>query len=596
MKARLLVLITAALALTGCTGIPHSGKPQSVQTIGVDEPAQDQIVGPEKNADPRGIVNGFLNANGAGALARQGALQFLTLQAKTHWDASTITVVSDPRVGVFKDNSVVVTGTTIGTLDRTGVYSAYFNGNGSSISYTGKFGMKQVGGQWRIDSPPNGLVLDTSQFDNYKQRSIYFFDGSEQHLVPDPRWSPLLDVNSANQPGTNALASWLIAQVALGPRDPLQSAETTELPAQVDPTHVTVSVAAALGGLTKIEIPGAGQLSSTSRNRLAAQIAATLVPQVATVGQMEITDGGTPVTIPAADGAVFNSDAVTAPFVPVTSAVGLYYINSQGGVDDESGTPLVGSVGNGGYGLESVALAQRNGVSGLLVAGTRKNGTFLDIGTVGVGGKVIVSKLPAPKVGQHLSRPDWAPGLKEVWVGDGNALYRVQSNGSAQPVQLTTPTGKIDGLVTAVRLSPEGSRVALVLTNPTDGSSRVWVGIVLRGGTAGVQVVSLAPITPQDTDITDVAWNDQLKLFAVGKAASTGVPGVYEVQVDGSLWVSHSIGNLPAGPDTITASPKLVAAVSAGGEIWKQNAGQNAGAWVSPQGTDAHGTAPVYSS
>ena len=131
----------------------------------------------------------------------------------------------------------------------------------------------------------------------------------------------------------------------------------------------------------------------------------------------------------------------------------------------------------------------------------------------------------------------------------------------------------------------------MVLTN-ADHSAQIWIGAVVRTSNQ-VRVDSLTAISPQGIDVTDVAWNDDLKLFAVGENVSAKSGGVYEVQVDGSLWTSDGIGNLPLPPDSITASEGLVAAVSSDQTIWQQLGSQ----WVSPkgQGVDAKGTAPIYS-
>ncbi|MCW2494582.1 LpqB family beta-propeller domain-containing protein [Jatrophihabitans sp.] len=574
---RLLALLAAAaLVVAGCTGVPRSSHPQAIQAVGVDQPAGEQVAPPEPGADQRTIVSNFLAANAATDLHHNGARAYLTPEAKGSWSDATVTVVDNLRVSLPAKGKVAVTGVVVGTVSLYGVYTPALRGDGSGNGgqpLSTSFTLKQVKGQWRIDSLQNGLIVTSSQFDTYQQRSLYFFDLGGLHLVPDPRYTNITD--------TQSLEQWLMSQLARGPRDTLQSAEATELPAQTDPSRVVVTQSPAGSSVTSIEVPGSSQLSAGNRNRLAAQIAETLSTAVNTVDQLQITDSGTPVVIPAAAGPVFTAEVVTAPYVPSLQSVGLYYVEN-GGVRDESGTPLTGPVGHGGYGLDSAAMADRGGTAGDLVAGTRANNTQLDVGTT--------SGLVSTDVHGTLSRPDWAPGLSEVWIGDGSSLLRVVKVGKtwkSSTVAVTTANGKATGQISAVRLSPEGSRVALVLT--TGGSTQVWVGAVVRN--AGlVQVDSLAPITPQGITITDVAWNDELKLFAIGHEA-TDDPGIYEVQVDGSLWTAHGIGNLPPVPDSITVAEQQVAAVSADGTVWKQQTG----AWVSPQSEETHGSNPFYS-
>ena len=585
--ARLAALaLVLPLLLAGCSGIPHSSTASTVQSIGLEPPAGAEVAAPPKGADARTIVFDFLAANGAQDPAHDGAYLYLTTQAKNHWDSTTVTVVTGEHVGIFDGTKVEVTGTAVGTIDRTGVYTPSLNGNGlgnGGQPVSAGYGMVHVGGQWRINTLPNGLLLSVAQFNAYRQHSIYFFDTAEQHLVPDPRWTPLLD------PAT--LAEFLIGQLARGPRDSLQTDETTELPVQSDPTHVLVSTVdnGPNGGLTKIEIPQASQLGAKSLNLLAAQVANTLVPQISTIDEMEITDGGVPVTIQAAHGAIFTADQVTTPYLTSPNPVGLFYLDNAGGLVDESGTPLPGKIGNGYYSLTSAALASRPAGKGLLVIGTRSANLspHLDIGSVDNGGQLTAVNVPPGK----LSRPDWVPGLSEAWIGDGTKLYRVLPNGSAYEITLSLPSGLGTPQITAVRLSPEGARVALVLTN-ADGSAQIWIGQVVRAATS-VSVNNFQAISPQGVNIADVAWNDELKLFAVGHDATTNAGSVYEVQVDGALWTADGIANLPQAPDSITASKGLVAAVASAGTIWKQQAAS----WVSllGPGEDAKGSDPIYS-
>ena len=97
------------------------------------------------------------------------------------------------------------------------------------------------------------------------------------------------------------------------------------------------------------------------------------------------------------------------------------------------------------------------------------------------------------------------------------------------------------------------------------------------------------PITPLGVVIADVAWNDQLKLFVIGHS-SPSVTGIFEVQVDGSLWTQRSSANLPQPPDTITVAGGAPAWVSAGPTVWTQPGGT----WAPPGNDTTYGTDPVY--
>ena len=199
----------------------------------------------------------------------------------------------------------------------------------------------------------------------------------------------------------------------------------------------------------------------------------------------------------------------------------------------------------------------------------------------------VLGALEPTAVHGTLSRPSWAPGRHEVWIGNGTSLDRVTGPRSVQDVPLNVTSGKAAGRVTAVRISPDGGRVALVLS--TADSSQIYVGTIVRSPNQ-VSIEDLQPISPQGVKITDVAWNDQLKLFATGSDTFTRVQQVYEVQCDGSLWTPRVSGELPGAPQRITAAAQSAIVVSVGDTIYEQQGAS----WQSLLNGESYGTNPVY--
>ncbi|MEO6885575.1 MAG: LpqB family beta-propeller domain-containing protein [Jatrophihabitantaceae bacterium] len=561
------------VVLTGCTGVPSSSRPEVIASLGAVQPVVPAAVTPQPDAEPRTIIAGFLTNNATSDVHHLAARAFLTSEATNRWSDTTVTVVDNPQIGnPDKQNQVTVTGRIIGTINGSGIYTPSLQGDGrggggAPVSLT--FGLKKDDGQWRIDTLQNGLFISDQQFqDFYQQRTVYFYDQAEEHLVPDPRFSALQD--------PTLLATWLMTQLAEGTRPELQAATNTELPAQTDPRRVTAS----LGPVIKIEIPGASQLALGTRDRLAAQVALTLEP-VASGTPISITDGGRAVTIPRS-GATFTASIFSDAVAPANQVPPLYYINDNGLVIGPDGKALPGPLGNGQYHLNAVALASMNNSATLLAAGTAgsADAQTLYVGTDG-------APLRRTAVTGALSRPAWVPNMAEVWIGAGKTLYRVASNGAVSAVAITTTSGKLSGQIIAVRFSPEGARIAVVLQT-ADGAGQIWLGSVVRA-TNAVRVSNMQQISPQGVTITDVAWNDELKLFAVGRDIG-GLPNVYELQSDGSLWTPRGIPNLPGPPDSITVAENVVASVSVGNTVWVQRGGS----WVSPTGGSTHGTNPVY--
>jgi hypothetical protein len=132
----------------------------------------------------------------------------------------------------------------------------------------------------------------------------------------------------------------------------------------------------------------------------------------------------------------------------------------------------------------------------------------------------------------------------------------------------------------------------MVLDARDGDSAQVWVGSVVRTpGQSQVRIDSLEPITPQGIVVTDVAWNDQLKLFVIGRVLSGNSDNnVYEVQVDGSLWTPRQVINLPGSPDSITVSENVPAWVSVDGTVWTQTGGS----WSNPGDKTTLGNNPTY--
>ncbi len=588
MSARRMYLasVAAALVLAGCTTIPDNSTPQVVQPVYV-QPADTSVGGPTPGADPRSIVQGFLTANADTDPNHTTAKAYLTRVGRGRWSDQTATVLDRPivgtvvfgkhRAGVAPDSgTITVSGFEAGTLDETGTYKPFLRGNGSGSGggqLRQMFGLTKVDGEWRINTPPATLLVTTAQFQAFAQYAVYFFDASEQDLVPTPRYTQRSD--------PQVVVPWLVQQqLADQPPDQLNtafppgSASNVKVTVPPDPSDPSQPIV--------IEIPGASALDGASLDRLASQIGATL-KQVPQVDRIRITDGGKPVRIPSARGTVFSATAVADRYQPVTPNNQLFFVHS-GAVYQGSGRRIPGKAGLGAYGLTSVAVTQAS--SGALeVAGVRgpANDETLDIPSPHLAGSLVQTAVHG-----ELSRPSWAPGRREVWIGNGSNLVRVTGPKSVQSVPLNVPQGKATGQVVAVRISPDGGRVALVLK--TGDSSQVYVGTIVRNGNQ-VSVDNLQPISPQAVNITDVAWNDQFTMFATGgDTIIGGEDQVYEVQCDGSDWTQRGNFELPGSPTSVTAASGSEVVVSSRGSIYQQQGAS----WSALLNGESLGTNPVY--
>lgn len=579
MRRRWLVAGAALLLLAGCTGVPSSSSPQTVESLGLGAATPQQSISPKPNASPRDIVAGFLAANSADPGRHTSARLFLTPQARNHWSDSTATIIDREQFGTFDaaTSTFTVVGRIVGSLDKDGIYTPALERDTPQAPLVHfQFKLAQVDGEYRIDVVRPGLLLTETQFsDDFTRHALYFYDDAEQYLIPDPRYT---DIDDDRQ-----LSDWLLAELAAGPRPALQNAVTSDtFPAQADATRNTVQV----GSPTKVEVPGSGQLDPPGRHRLAAQLAQTLSDALAG-GTMEITDGGAPVSIPGLGDTFVPSDfnsALNRPPLPAD----VYYLDG-GRVYDQTARRLGGPLGRGVNDLTAIGAGQPT-----------PSGTVLFAGLTGIGSHRrlltgnAVDGLRATSVTGALTRPAFAPGRAEVWIGDGTHLLR-------QPLAASTgfPSGRTDdvptlqgtapGRILAVRISPDGARIALVIAaTATATSGALCIGSLVRTG-GQVRIDALAPISPQLTYINDVAWLNSLKLFAIGRQSTSQDPLTFDTGVDGTDWTVHTLG-LSDPADSVTVTAGASAWVSAGYYVWRQSVGE----WVPPLGDQTVGTQPVY--
>lgn len=568
--------VVVATALAGCTSIPSSSSPETIKPVELGNGQAPSVTPPPTDASPRDLVRDFLDASASAAAGSAQARAFLTGDARVRWaPLSKVTILDDSEsISTYqqKTSEVVVRGRVIGTLNSAGIYTPNPQGSSPAGPYT--YHLVKVRGQYRIDGLPTngGLILTTDQFQQgFRQRSLYFYDLAGKYLVPDQRWTAATGVG---------LERWLITQLANGPRPELQTAVNGDtLPNQQVPSRLTVNA----GTPTRIEIPGSSQLDSEARYRLAAQIGQTFEGVSAS---LEITDGGDPVPI-TSNTTVFTGSQFVDALGPTPPAPNVYFLRG-GRIYGETNEELQGAVNSTSPPLSAIAMRQPSPSAALDVAALTGTGSArrLYIGSQ-FGGLIRTSIRGA------LSRPAWAPGLDEVWVGVGRGIMRVPVGPNGRPgVPIPVPLPQVAGAtrVVALRFSPEGTRLALVIATAT-GTQQLFLGAIVRNAGA-VRIDTLPPpISPPGFVITDVAWPQAMKLLAIGYNAASFDARIFETDVDGSVFNARPITGLPSAPDSVTAAPGQLAWVSADGAVWEQSGSS----WQSPGDTgQRNGGAPVY--
>jgi hypothetical protein len=568
--ARWVPLLALLLAVSGCSTVPSSSPtvqiPQSpsrpAEVVGIEPLA------PEPGATPEEIVRSFIDAAASTRPGHPVAREHLAPEPAGSWsDEAGITVLSPDYAAVTTEQgSVAVTANVVGTVDGRGVFTP-----GGPGVFIRQFTLEQVGGEWRISDPPDGLIILEPDFERlYTEAAAYFVDPTGQRVVPDPRYL----INGEAQP--TALVQRVLdgpsATLAAGVRNPLNGVELR--------SAITLTGQSAIVDLTGLPAEPAPLLSE-----ICAQLVWTLdgLPQTP-IRSVQIRVDGEPVGIqgvPAEqtvqDWTSFDPDAV-----PV-NAVG-HYLNAGALHTVASGAPTPGPAGTGAYGLSSAAVsASRTGELSFLV------GVRADVAGATLFAGPYAGELAPVLTGGRLSAPSVAATRSEAWVvRDGTSVVRVPDGGAPQAVNAPTLPGL--GVADALRLSPDGVRAALVLDGP-EGRS-LYVGTVVRAEDGSVALRDLREIAPALSQVADVTWRDSGSLLVLAGDAGEDSIVPYAVGVDGWRLTEVPTAGLPSQARSIAAAATRQPLVNAGGTIW-QLAG---GTWVTLiRGREPlPGTAPFY--
>ena len=328
----------------------------------------------------------------------------------------------------------------------------------------------------------------------------------------------------------------------------------------------------------RVFLSGFGDLDGRAQVAAAAQIVWTL-SQLGIPG-IQIYDDNQVVTLPhrgsvqqLGDWQTYNPDGLPL-------ATHGYFIRA-GAVWGTDGKALTGRVGQGYYAARSVAVCRD--LSRIAVVGRLASGAAaLYVGSTHTGR--LASRLTA----DTLTAPTWSPALDEVWtVQDGHSLVAVPWSG--EPSRVSAPGLDRLGPVSALRLSRDGTRVAVVAG--AAGMRRLYVGIVTRSpGSDAVE--SFQRVQPTLPDVLDAVWSAADQMVVLARGGSTG-NALWTVPVDGSTREEMNQDGLLESPSEVAAAPNLPMLAEANGSMWSRS--DRAGSWVGIVRTGSgHDQAPAY--
>jgi hypothetical protein len=525
VRLRGLVLAAVATVLAACGGIPTSGQVVPHEPIDAEDDTIPDVGGvaqaPQPGDTPERIVFGFLEAMKFYETDYETARKFLTPAAAREWQPEVATTIYDaePLIHAVARDRVVVTISVAATLEGGREYTKA--APDTEIEYGLAF--EQIGDEWRIATPPPGLVIRDADFDGeFRAYNLFYFDPAFSALVPDPVYLPT----------RGRLATLLAQELLAGPSPWLAPAVATAFP---EGTELAVDAVTVTGGDAEVRLTEAALAASESqRGQMVTQLAWTLgeLPAVTEV----VVHGGPRVF---AETSVRRFPDVDPAQVPYSD---LFAISDEGVRRfDSNGTvnPVLGPLGEFEQAAE-VAVDLRMTEAAVI----NEARTLLIWSRLRPN-----AELQMVADGRDLRSPSFdRTGL--VWVVDGNgSTSRLLVAGPAAEPSVVEVSGLEEQQIDAVAVSADGTRIALV----SEGA--VYIGVVVRTGwPAEVQVERLRQVdVGHSPGVADVAWNLANELAVLTRAAEDDGLAERVYLVNLSTYSTTPAGEVP-GAESITSN------------------------------------------
>jgi len=397
----------------------------------------------------------------------------------------------------------------------------------------------EEGGEWRIDSVPDALIVPESWFDDwYQRRSLYYFDPTSEVLVAEPVFVPRGDQS----------ASSLVRGLVSAPPPALQDVALSYFPAG---TRDGLSVPI-VGGIAAVSLSGdPAAVDDETGGRMLAQLARTL-GQEQQVRAIQLNIGGRAIT--PSDGSSRGYLDAGDRYDPdgLRPVPDLYAIEDGRVVTGGIGAfvDTLGPLGSGDYDIRSLGVS----VSASHVAAVSADGTELYVAP----SEGLDDEVSRPVAGAvDLAAPGW-DYRDRVWVldrGAGRARVVVVVDDVARPIEVPGLTGRT---ITRLLVSRDGSRlVAVVRGRKTDRVVSTRVLHDTAGGILGFTPLQVLPVPAEGSPrIRDIGWrtptsisvlrnlNDELSL--VRTVSVDGAPG--DVETVGSTIVRGRMRSLVSAP------------------------------------------------
>jgi hypothetical protein len=567
-RVALLPVLAALLSLlltSACAGVPKSGAVHRQDLPANPQQAAGVVLvaaGPQPHQSQTDVVAFLLAAMSADDT--NVAQQFLTPDYADQWqktvNTKTIVYAKSARP-TLKGSTVSIGLTQAGVIDS----SATFDATPAGLNVT--FTLVRNKDVWQVsDISQPFLLVSIGALPDYRTPWHVYFPSVAATAAPQPR---LVPDTVFLPPG--ATPSDLLGQLLSGPSSWITPAVYVTVTSD-DQNRVNQATPNPRNSITTVDlhlvqVAGHQQVTGHRLDILKAQIAYTLNVQSFHTGSIQLLFDGV------AQGDRFSVATLPKGYDPdvLPASAPVYSIAGDSRV--VASTRAQSTVTGGAIGLPPAAAADTTetvlehaeGVQQLAVASPTELPSGLETQLLaGVrsegGAKTLVlatAKDPRPQpwttvnLGQPvtLSTPSFDVTGTGVWTvataADGTStIYRVPLvdgvPGTPVAAPLMKPEGLVESGVTALKLSRDGSRAAVIVKRET--YSQAYVGVVTHPDprTGAVwSIGSLRPVitvSPPDSDV-DVFWADQTEIGVVVQTpiASTKryTTTVYRVSSDG---------------------------------------------------------------
>ena len=532
--SRLAALLVAALLLGACVSVPTSGPVVEGRPAGEQVPPPNVAViptGPRAGDSPVAIAEGFLSSMSSYQPGYPTARQFLTPKAAAEWRPESGIAVYGAGEG-SRNVSATETGVQIavalvGRVADDGSYTPTEEGSRLVLDLT----MTSVGGEWRIDSPPDGLVMTEFDFTReFAAFASYFFDPDFEVLVPDLTYLPV----SGNLP------TLLVEELLDGPTEWLDPGVRSALGPGVSLVSGTVVQA---GTVARVDLSSqVGSAPTEQRDRAAAQLVWTL-RQAPGVGQVLVLADGRPVPLPGSDTGLVTADEYDLYDPAEVAAGGELFGVADGAVVrvDENGAAVAVAGPLGADGLFRSVGVSVDGARGAAVTTDGASVTRAELADAGMDQTVAV--------GADVRVPSFDRDGR-VWLVDrGDSASRVLLL-TDEPDPVVVPAGVLDEVrVDRLTVAPDGVRIAGVYQAEDGG--RLLLALILPQADGSVAVSQVRDVPLDSVEAVDVAWASATALALLGSAGEGAQPYLVELsnaalssrgQVDGAVSLAASPG------------------------------------------------------